>query len=131
MRRPGRPRRLLGGPVLTFAAFRPLHGHAEAARGAAAGGRVPAVCQVREAGGARLLCAVACWAVGVQVMMEVGLGRLGGQGHREGGWALTRDLGLLAGVAGVAGVARVEHLLRAGQALVWLLRHPWKPGGQG
>ena len=43
----------------------------------------------------------------------------------------ARDLGLLAGVAGVAGVARVEHLLRAGQALVWLLRHPWKPGGAG
>lgn len=43
--------------------------------------------------------------------------------------ALTRDLGLLAGIAGVAGVARVEHLLGAGQVLVWLLRHPWKQGG--
>lgn len=64
MRGPGRPRRLLGGPVLALAAFGPLHGHAEAARGAAAGGRVPAVRQIREARGARVLCAVACWAVG-------------------------------------------------------------------
>lgn len=44
------------------------------------------------------------------------------------GPALTGDLGLLAGIAGVAGVARVEDLLRAGQVLVRLLRHPWKAG---
>lgn len=49
------------------------------------------VCQVRQAGGARVLCAV------------------------------TRKLGLLAGIARVAGVAGVEHLLRTGQALLWLL----------
>lgn len=52
-----------------------------------------------------------------------------GQGARR---ALTRDLGLLAGIAGVAGVARVEYLLGAGQVLVCLLWHPWKAGrGQG
>lgn len=54
-------------------------------------------------------------------------GHMEGQGHRAG-WALTRDLGLLAGIAGVAGVTRVEHLLGAGQVLVCLLRHPWKAG---
>lgn len=50
---------------------------------------------------------------------------------RAGGRALTRDLGLLAGVTGVAGVAGMEHLLGAGQVLVWLLRNPWRPGGAG
>lgn len=64
MRRPRRPRRLLGGPVLPLPALGALHGHAEAARSAAAGGRVAAVRQVREAGGARVFCAVAWWAFG-------------------------------------------------------------------
>lgn len=40
--------------------LRVLHGHAEPAGGAAAGGRVPAVGQVRHAGGARVLRAVTC-----------------------------------------------------------------------
>lgn len=54
-------------------------------------------------------------------------GNVEGQGHGARR-ALTRDLGLLAGVAGVAGVARVEHLFRARQVLVRLLWHPWKAG---
>lgn len=91
---PWRPRGLLRGPVLALAALGALHGHAKAAGGAAAGGRVAAVRQVREAGGARVFRAVA------------------------------RDFGLLAGIAGVAGVAGVEHLLRAGQVLLGFLWHP-------
>lgn len=86
-----RSRWLLRGPVFPVDALRTLYSHAEATRGAATSGRVSAVCQVRQAGGARVLCAVA------------------------------RQLGLLAGIAGVAGVARVEHLLGTGQALLWLL----------
>lgn len=48
-----------------------------------------------------------------------------GHGARR---ALTRDLGVLAGIAGAAGVARVEHLLGAGQVLFGPLRRPWRAG---
>lgn len=57
-----RPRWLLRGPMLPLHALRTLYSHTEATRGAAAGGCISAVCQVRQAGGARVLCTVA-WGV--------------------------------------------------------------------
>lgn len=54
---------LLRGPMLPLYALRTLYSHAEATRGATASRCISAVCQVRQAGGARVLCAVT-WGVG-------------------------------------------------------------------